>query len=418
MVSVSIWGGVGRIGSTKVMVEDEDFRLILDLGLDFQPGRSLFREGLRPRPGHPLRDWIRVGEVPPLAEVFRPDAVAGAGIAGAGEGSERTAVFLSHGHLDHAGLVGFVDPRIPVYASEETVLTVRAFHAAGDMPGADPSWVLLDPEAPVTVGPFTVTRFPVDHDVPGASGFLVETRDGAIAYPGDIRLHGRHPEWSMAFANRVQGARALILEGTTLSFDPAAPERSEADADAAFAAILDRVPGLIVLSLYAANRERVESFLALARQAGRRCWFADRQADFLDACGLTGIERLTAGGLAAAVTRPADTVVALGFDDLPWLLDLPVGPGAVFVHANGEPFAFEPRFAVLRDWLGFTHTPYWNIGSGGHASPADLARIGARIRPEVLFPVHTAAPERMPVPPGTLLVPPTRGRRYRLADLR
>lgn len=414
MVRVSFWGGVGRIGSTKAVVEAEGVRLILDLGLEFSTPRGLFREGLRPRPEHALRDRLRTGEVPALSGIFRTDAVDGSGVEGAQAGAGRTAVFITHGHLDHAGLVGFVDPTIPLYASPETVAVVRAFRAAGAMEGGPPVWTPLAADTPVTVGPFTVTRYPVDHDVAGASGYLIETPDGKIAYPGDFRLHGRHPDLSLAFAERVRGARALILEGTTLSFDPAFPERSETEADAAFGEILGRAPGLVLLSLYVANVERVESFRAIAREAGRTLWFVPRQADFLEAFGLGEVLRLTPDALRLIRRAPGEAVLALGFDDLPWLLDLPVGPGAVFVHANGEPFGFEPRFAVLTDWLRFTHTPYWDIGSGGHALPGDLARIGDIVRPDILFPVHSQTPERMPVPPGTRLFPPARGRCYPL----
>jgi ribonuclease J len=52
----------------------------------------------------------------------------------------------------------------------------------------------------------TVERFDLDHDVPGASGYLVTTSDGVLAFTGDIRFHGHHPERSWADVTRDYGA--------------------------------------------------------------------------------------------------------------------------------------------------------------------------------------------------------------------
>lgn len=114
--------------------------------------------------------------------------------------------------------------------------------------------------------------------------------------------------------------------------------------------------------------------------------------------------------------NPHQYALDLGADQWPLLLDLPIGPGSVFVHANGEPLGvFDPRFALLQDWLQFTHTPFWAIGTGGHASPDDLNRLVEIIGPDILFPLHSQAPDRLIPLPGTLRWLPQRGgRRYDL----
>jgi ribonuclease J len=51
----------------------------------------------------------------------------------------------------------------------------------------------------------TGQRPDLDLDVPGASGYLVTASDGVLAFTGDIRFHGHHPERS---ARRAAAAAA------------------------------------------------------------------------------------------------------------------------------------------------------------------------------------------------------------------
>jgi len=37
-------------------------------------------------------------------------------------------VLLSHGHLDHAGYISFLDPQIPVYTSKNTMAILKTFY--------------------------------------------------------------------------------------------------------------------------------------------------------------------------------------------------------------------------------------------------------------------------------------------------
>ena len=37
MADISFWGGVGVIGSSKVLIEQDSWRVLLDMGLDFSP---------------------------------------------------------------------------------------------------------------------------------------------------------------------------------------------------------------------------------------------------------------------------------------------------------------------------------------------------------------------------------------------
>ncbi|MGC8489696.1 MAG: MBL fold metallo-hydrolase, partial [Clostridia bacterium] len=368
MATVRFWGGVGVIGSSKILIEQDGWRVLLDFGLDYTPGVGLFQAGLRPRPGRELYDRLMTGVAPRISHVYAPQFVEGTGLPGGTDG--RTALFITHAHLDHMGLTGFVDPALPMYASPDTVRLLQALADAGDrVEGGAPVLQSLQAGGPVQTGPFRVTRFDVEHDVAGASGYRVETEDGAVAFTGDIRLHGRHPETSLAFAEAVRGARALVIEGTTLSFGFGTQTRTEEEVDALFGRALRETPGLVMVSLYHRNVERAEAFLALAEREGRRFLWPKMQAEALSAWFGRGLEAWGSPELTAEVRRhPERFVVQLPGHDAPWMLDFGAGPGSVYLHANGDPLGpYDPLWHVVQDWLQHLHVPFWPIGTGGHA---------------------------------------------------
>lgn len=407
------YGGVGVIGSTKLVVEEDGWRVVLDMGLDIPGREGLVRSPLRLTPGSELRTRLRLGEAPAIDGLYRTEAVAGTGVTGAG-GDGRTALFLSHCHVDHVGLLGWVDGSVPIRAAEETVRMLDALEVAGQ--GLEGGPARVEPMAegePVAVGPLVVERHAVDHDVPGASGFLVRTGAGVVAYSGDLRLHGRHPERTLRFAERARGARALVMEGTALTSDPRLVLRPESEVDAAFDDALARTPGLVLLTMYPRDIERVESFTAIARNRGRTILWPPAIASFLRAWGLPGVEELDSAAVEAVRGDPPRFVVQIAPDGLATLLDLPVGVGSIFLHANGEPLGpFQAGWDLLQQWLARLETPFTSIGTSGHATPHDLHRIVELVAPEVLYPLHSADPLRLLPPPGTARVIVEQGRWY------
>lgn len=415
MAEVSFWGGVGVIGSSKILIEQDGWRVLLDFGLDFQPGLGLFRGPVAPRMGHVLKDRLRVNGAPWLDHIYRPDAIQGLDLAGGSDG--KTAIFITHGHIDHIGLTGWVDPQIPIYCSPETARLMDALHTSGlGVEGGTPHLIPLAAKEPITFGPFKITRYPVDHDVVGASGYGVETEDGVVAFTGDIRLHGRHPEKSLAFADAVRGCRALVIEGTTLSGGFRQAQSTEAQVDRRFDEVLAQTPGLVVMTMYPRNIERVEQFVALATKHGRTMVWPDRPAHFLRHYGLSGIYSKSELSIAEIAKAPQHYILQSDLSQVAELFDLPHGPGTVFVHSNGEPLGpFDPAWDVLQDWLGELKIPFWSVGTGGHASPDDLRLLVERVAPEILFPLHSMEPDRLLPPPGVKRWLPQRGgRRYEL----
>ena len=421
MVSIEFWGGLGVIGSSKIMVEDGVNRVLLDIGLDNPVGADLFRAPVRAREGRELADRLRVGAAPRIPGLFEPSLLdPGDPIAEAVGDPAATQIFVSHPHLDHAGLAGYVRREIGVHTHTDAVDLLDALQAAGiGLPCGHPRWRRLVDGQVVEVGAIEVECVAVDHDVPGACGFLVRTKDGTLAYTGDIRFHGRHPERSEEFVRRARGADVLVMEGTTLSFSPAeGPQRSETDVLASLKTIMGAADGLVLIALYPMDIERIAECSSAAAAAGRTILWPARLASALRSLGIAEATNLASDGhdgveLAAVHAKPGAFIVQPDPADLPGLLDLPLKPGDAFVHAGGEPLGeFDPRWRVFRDWLACLHVELHEIGSGGHASPDELHAMVERIRPRAVFPVHTFEPARLSPALGIQRVVARYGTRY------
>jgi len=398
--SVEFWGGVGVIGSSKVLIKEGGHRVLLDLGLDIPKDGDLFRTPAAPRPGRELSDRLRVGAAPAIPGLFDPTALTPGDRLS--EPVEPTSLFVTHPHIDHVGLVGFVRPEIPVHASPDTIALLAALEKGQEaLPGprsfaGETAWRPVQLGEVVQVGPMTVQRFDVDHDVPGASGYKVTTGDGVLAFTGDFRFHGHRPELSWAFAEAVAGADVLVTEGTTLSWEEIHPLRTEVHVNSMFEADLSGNPDLVMLAVYPRDFDRVRDFTAIAAAAGRELLWPDRTAAFLRAAGFDGALATGEVGLDAVREAPGRYVVQLDPDDLPSLLDMPFGPNSVFVHANGEPLGpFEPRWQLFVDWLAKLGVPLRRIGCSGHAYQDDLHEFVHKINPKVLIPIHTFSPYRV-----------------------
>jgi ribonuclease J len=261
----------------------------------------------------------------------------------------------------------------------------------------------------------------VDHDLPGAAGFLVRTPDLTLAYTGDHRWHGFHPEVMAAFVRRAAGVDVLVQEAVGLAQLAAdrlggrnGGERQaaldEAELAARFEELLAGTEGLVLLNLYPMNRERVHAFGAAAARQGRQLLLPPAAARLAGWSGvLVQPERVR--------RWPDRHCVQLGFRDLPVLIDLQPPAGSIYVHSNGPPLREEPGHGVVRAWTDRMGLAFVSLGTSGHSSPEDLARMIRLVRPGLVLPVHSRRPDLLPAGEAAWMVP-LPNRSYSAAELK
>ena len=188
---VTPWGGVGEIGGNIVELEVGEERILLDFGQSFSAGKEFFMDFLQPRKSAGALDYLEFGLVPPLQGLYHPDLLSLTEFSP--EPPRYSGVFLSHAHGDHVMHIDKLDPSIPLYMGATTHTILQATEKAGKTfsMGDHEKIVEFRTGDTITLGRNIAVR-PVhlDHSVPGAYGFIVETPDGALVYSGDLPFTG------------------------------------------------------------------------------------------------------------------------------------------------------------------------------------------------------------------------------------
>ncbi len=413
-------------------------------------------------------------------------------------------VLLSHAHLDHSGHISFLRHEIPIFATAVSAFIARAIQDSGRadfdqqvcyFKMADRGWPTgwrqeaflstdvrqqrqfcvgdrdlseLSPEAAKywmqgfyestskrqelkscqlkdrECCNFKLRCFPVDHSIPGACAWGIETSSGWVIYSGDLRLHGKRGQLTARFIEEAARLkpRALILEGTNVR-----RQSNIAEADVyqnARRAIAD-ADGLVIADFSPRDVDRLLTFLQVARETGRKLAILPKDAYLLKTMRLLEPETPDIAQedalviyqdtiasknpqvwmrqlcqeyenkvvLAADVRSSQDSfIVCFSFWDLNELPSIMPGKGSLYVFSSSEPHDEEQEidFRRLHQWLehfgikGFglpvELNGCWEIPdeqrglhASGHASGPDLLRIAQGINPELLIPVHSEQPD-------------------------
>jgi len=504
MVKLSFYGGIGEIGGNKILLEDNKRKLFLDFGYPYSKYRVFYEEYLKPRPGAGLLDLLVMGLLPQLEGIYRTDL----GMESLWQQFRRTehyrkledidGILLTHAHLDHSGHISFLREDIPIYTTATTAFIAKAMQDSGKAPfdqqvcyfaarveeclegwrqgayvvssGADrqrrfcvADKLELSEEAEKSWGKatrrkkldsqllenidkcgFNLRCFPVDHSIPGACCWGIETSSGWVIYSGDLRLHGRHGELTESMIREAARLRprALILEGTNV--DKTSNVYEQEVYENGYKAI-NGARGLVIADFSPRDVNRLLTFLQIARDTKRKLTILPKDAYLLktmrlldpeipdiareDAIAiyqettaskspdtwLRNIYQDYSGKVVLAKdvsSNQEDFILCFSFWDLNELPSIQPRAGSLYVFSSSEPHNEEQEmdFWRLRHWLErFQLRAYglplyrngkWEIPeeekglhASGHACGPDLLRIAREIQPEMLIPVHSEKPE-------------------------
>lgn len=455
--TLTFLGGTNTVGGVHVMVSGDTGRLIFDLGVVGNPAivrrATLFNTLLPPRDHSALLDYLRAGMAPLVENLYDRrhlhTSVATATERLRAEGfllaaypliSDTDAadigVFISHLHEDHMLLLPFISGDVPVFMSEPGARLHGALVGAGAVAATNAQVIGMPPGVSRTVGDLRIEVIEVDHDVPGSAGVLIETPDGSVAYTGDWRLHGRHPELMHTFAARCAGVDVLITEASTAV--PPASESVTARVPAGLPNIAEReiaepldklIAGAkrgVYCSFHERNLERQSEIRDIARANGRTLVLSARTYAIWEQASAAGFEGLDVSrdvtfwaddepaavehgapaqfGPARQGVTPSDVagdprafVCEMRRWDRPRLLDTAAGPGDVYAYLNGYPHGpADPGWQVLETWIKELGITFEGFSSHGHALPADLQWLVETVRPKMVVPVHTNSPDAFP----------------------
>ena len=212
MTRISFYNGLREIGGTFVAIETKEAVCIFDFGFAVS-GRS--DERILKRDEY-AADYVRLGMLTPYDGIYDEKTAKLTGLKPYGAIGKEVFFVISHMHIDHMGGLGSLAKEVPVYMSEDSLKLYRSLEQNNDVQDAGHENCIGIPFGEsFVVGDITVKVLPIDHDVIGASGFVISTEDGSICYTGDYRFHGFHPEVTESFAKAC--SCSVLMVATILS---------------------------------------------------------------------------------------------------------------------------------------------------------------------------------------------------------
>lgn len=232
-MQIIIHRGQHQIGGSIIEIKTEATKIIFDIGINLDENTQ--------------------SDYPIISGLFKGN-------------KEYDAVFISHYHADHIGLMDKLVNGIPIYMGEKAYRILQASNMYRHIETKFTPTFIQHGKS-IYIGDIEIIPYSCDHSAFDSYMFLVKNHGKSILYTGDFRANGR-----MNFSHlltELPEVDALIIEGTTLSREEAKDNISESTLEDIAVKELNEHTGPCFVMISAMNIERLVTMGNVAKRTNR-----------------------------------------------------------------------------------------------------------------------------------------------------
>jgi ribonuclease J len=232
-MKIIIHRGLEQIGGNIIEISTDKTRILFDIGLELEDDKNK--------------------KLPEIVGLFDRKGF--------------DAIFISHYHSDHLGLVYEVFPDIPIYIGENSYRIVSSSDAYKGVETISPTGFLTH-GTPIRIGDIKITPYLCDHSAFDSYMLFAEAEGENVLYSGDFRSNGRKPfDWLLS--QLPTNIDTLICEGTTLSRDNYVCQ-TEKDLEIEAVNLFSKHTGPIFILQSSMNIDRIVTMYRSAKRTKRK----------------------------------------------------------------------------------------------------------------------------------------------------
>ncbi len=376
--------GTHQIGGSCVEIKDEKTRLLFDYGLPLE-------EDILPEDAKLDIKGLYKGEKPQI-----------------------DAIFITHSHQDHYGLLKFINPQIPVYTGKITKNIMQKVSAVkGDDDFSDLNISVINKD--IQIGDFTIIPHDVDHSASGGFAFEIRYKDKKILYTGDLRFHGRVAYLSKNLS-KIKDVDYLIMEGSTLG-RPDTKIKTEDDVFEEMAEVF-KTDKLTLVTFSSQNLDRFISVYKACLKNKKTlvldpytCYCLENFKDLsknIPQWNWNNIKVYFGGGNATRNLANSGDLYTYKSKKIS-VEEILSEPENYVVKTAGAitskilaQYDLDKVSYIYSMWLGYLENPSYlaplknqhiYIHTSGHAYASDLQDFVKKLSPKTIIPIHTECPE-------------------------
>ena len=378
-------GGLGEVGKNMTVYECNGDMIIVDCGLVF-PDSEMYGVDMV------IPDFTFV--------VQNKDRIKG--------------LLITHGHEDHIGSIPYLLQKfdLPIYGTRLTCGLIRnkleEFGLAGKT-----KFVEITPKQKIKLGCFTVEPIHVNHSIPDAVAFAIDSPAGTIIQTGDFKIDYTPLACGVTDLSTLaeygqRGVLALLSDSTNAERPgfTATEQKVAAGVRNLFARARNK---RIIIATFASNIYRVQQIIDLAVEDGRKVAFSGRSmvnnTAMAQELGYMHIPEGTLIGVEELNQYPPEQVVLIttGSQGEPLSAlsrmascshrQVRVGPGDfIIISANPIPGNEKSVTKIVNGLLllgaEVIYESMYDVHVSGHACQEEQKLMLTLTRPKYFLPVH------------------------------